>query len=314
MCATTKQQMSTKNSTGVVHNAKQLLEFARPHTILGTSLATLTFYFFAALPTGTHDIPLLLTAWMAGLCVNVFVVGINQVYDIDIDRINKPYLPLAAGTMSMETGKAIVTLCGFLTLILAYSVSNTLLITNAIVSVIGASYSVPPLRFKTIPVMAATCITVARAIVFHTGLFITFSEALTGEVNTPAFVKCFLGFMTLFAIVISLMKDVPDIEGDRKHNIPTYVRTLGAVYVMNFCRVLLSVAYFAMIVAALTVFENINVNLVLTTHVAALASVWLRAVGCDDCDSKQSYSYYMFLWKLFYLEFTTFVLAVYIEA
>jgi 4-hydroxybenzoate polyprenyltransferase len=35
---------------------------------------------------------------LALLCGNGYIVGINQVYDVDIDVVNKPFLPVAAGT------------------------------------------------------------------------------------------------------------------------------------------------------------------------------------------------------------------------
>ena len=31
---------------------------------------------------------------------NAFIVGINQIYDEDIDKVNKPFLPVASGEMS----------------------------------------------------------------------------------------------------------------------------------------------------------------------------------------------------------------------
>ena len=31
------------------------------------------------------------------LCGNGYIVGINQIYDVDIDTVNKPFLPVAAG-------------------------------------------------------------------------------------------------------------------------------------------------------------------------------------------------------------------------
>ena len=36
---------------------------------------------------------------LALLCGNGYIVGINQIYDVDIDTINKPFLPVAAGTL-----------------------------------------------------------------------------------------------------------------------------------------------------------------------------------------------------------------------
>ena len=45
---------------------------------------------------------------MPALLMNICIVGLNQVYDVRIDRVNKPYLPLASGEFSMQTGIALV--------------------------------------------------------------------------------------------------------------------------------------------------------------------------------------------------------------
>ena len=37
---------------------------------------------------------------LALLCGNGFIVGINQIYDVDVDTVNKPFLPVAAGRSS----------------------------------------------------------------------------------------------------------------------------------------------------------------------------------------------------------------------
>jgi homogentisate solanesyltransferase len=34
---------------------------------------------------------------VALLAGNGYIVGINQIYDVDIDAVNKPFLPVAAG-------------------------------------------------------------------------------------------------------------------------------------------------------------------------------------------------------------------------
>ncbi|KAJ0475828.1 putative homogentisate phytyltransferase [Helianthus annuus] len=46
----------------------------------------------------------LLQAIIGGCLANSFVVGLNQVTDIEIDKVNKPYLPLASGDLSVESG------------------------------------------------------------------------------------------------------------------------------------------------------------------------------------------------------------------
>jgi len=43
-------------------------------------------------------LPRALMGLLALLCGNGYIVGINQIYDVDIDAVNKPFLPVAAGT------------------------------------------------------------------------------------------------------------------------------------------------------------------------------------------------------------------------
>ncbi|KAH9743306.1 homogentisate geranylgeranyltransferase [Citrus sinensis] len=42
-----------------------------------------------------------------GLLMTVYEVAINQLYDVAIDKVNKPNLPLTSGDLSMRTGIAI---------------------------------------------------------------------------------------------------------------------------------------------------------------------------------------------------------------
>ena len=45
-------------------------------------------------------LPRALCGLLALLCGNGYIVGINQIYDVDIDAVNKPFLPVAAGELS----------------------------------------------------------------------------------------------------------------------------------------------------------------------------------------------------------------------
>ena len=53
----------------------------------------------------------LLQAMVPALLMNICIVGLNQIFDVPIDRINKPYLPLASGEFSMRTGQSLVRQC-----------------------------------------------------------------------------------------------------------------------------------------------------------------------------------------------------------
>jgi UbiA prenyltransferase family len=54
----------------------------------------------------------LLQALGPALLMNICIVGLNQLYDVEIDRVNKPYLPLASGELSEQQGRWIVAVTG----------------------------------------------------------------------------------------------------------------------------------------------------------------------------------------------------------
>jgi homogentisate solanesyltransferase len=49
---------------------------------------------------------------VALLLGNAFIVGINQIFDRDIDVLNKPFLPVASGEMSGRVAWATVLFSG----------------------------------------------------------------------------------------------------------------------------------------------------------------------------------------------------------
>lgn len=49
-----------------------------------------------------------LKAVCSALCMNIAIVGLNQVYDRKIDMVNKPYLPLASGEFNASTALFII--------------------------------------------------------------------------------------------------------------------------------------------------------------------------------------------------------------
>ena len=79
-----------------------LWRFGRPHTLIGTTLSVLGVYVLVAIDVAEVGDRLgdLLARSLAASSVNVFITGINQLEDVEIDRINKPFLPIAAGDLS----------------------------------------------------------------------------------------------------------------------------------------------------------------------------------------------------------------------
>ena len=90
-------------------------------------------------------------AVVPALLMNVCIVGFNQITDVEIDKVNKPYLPLASGEFSERTAWTLVLGTGAAALALgAASGSLPLLLTLVGSLALGIAYSadVPFLRWK----------------------------------------------------------------------------------------------------------------------------------------------------------------------
>ncbi|CAM9929656.1 unnamed protein product, partial [Ectocarpus sp. 8 AP-2014] len=124
-----------------------------------------------------------------------------------------------------------------------------------------------------------------------------------------------LAYFTVFAVVIALMKDVPDVEGDRMFNIPSFSVVLGETKLFAFARRLLTALLWST-AAALGVGAKTAASaslpltsglrrVGLTSALALIAGqlVRRRAAGVDPEQPKQVYDFYMDLWKIFYLSY-----------
>jgi hypothetical protein len=97
-----------------------LYKFTRPHTIRGTVLASIAGTTRAlidtpgAIATANWNalLPRAVIGMIALLLGNAYIVGINQIFDKDIDVMNKPFLPVASGEMSEKVAWITVGLSG----------------------------------------------------------------------------------------------------------------------------------------------------------------------------------------------------------
>ncbi|MEL6931059.1 MAG: homogentisate phytyltransferase [Cyanobacteria bacterium J06600_6] len=296
--------------------AKSLWKFSRPHTIIGTSLSVLALYLIS-LATTSQSISLInleqmLAVWFACLCGNIYIVGLNQLYDIEIDRINKPDLPLAAGEFTVRQGKIIIAVTGCLSLVVAALSGVWLLATVGVSLIIGTAYSAPPIRLKQFPVWAAFCILTVRGVIVNLGLFFHYGDKLSGGEVLNSYVWTLTLFILLFTVAIAIFKDVPDLEGDRQYNIKTFSLVIGKTAVFNLSRGVITVCYFGMMLAGLFWLTSLNVSFFVASHLVLLGLLWWRSRDVDLEEKTAIADFYQFIWKLFFLEYLLFPLACFI--
>jgi homogentisate phytyltransferase/homogentisate geranylgeranyltransferase len=282
-----------------VRAADVLWRFSRPHTIVGTTLSVAGLY--AIHPTDAAD---LLATLIAALAVNVSIVGVNQLTDVEIDRVNKPYLPIAAGDLSPPAAKAIVAFCTLLPLAMALTqgLGETLAVAAALLA--GALYSLPPVRLKRFPVAASLCISGVRSLAVNLGVYWHFAH----RIDPPVWALC--AFVLPFSFAIAVLKDVPDIDGDRRFSIRTFTVRLGPEPVFRLGLAALTVAYAGMVIAGPILLRGYVQPVVLSGgHIAALALLWYWARLADPHDHTGFTRFYMRVWALFFLEYVLLPLA-----
>jgi homogentisate phytyltransferase/homogentisate geranylgeranyltransferase len=266
--------------------------FSRPHTIVGTALSVLGIFAIADHELGGASTFHLFWTLVAALSVNVFIVGINQLTDVEIDRVNKPQLPLASGELTPAQGTAIVVAAGVLPIVLALTQGLTELAFVSAALAVGVAYSVPPVRLKRYPALAAASISVVRAFAVNLGVYLHFS----GGTVAPAIWALTL-FVLPFSFAIAVLKDVPDAEGDRRFAIRTFTVRLGGRAAFAMGMAALTLAYLGMAVVG---FDGADRALLAVTHLAALALLWAWALRADLTDFTP---FYMRVWALFFAEY-----------
>ncbi|MBG1271411.1 homogentisate phytyltransferase [Nostoc sp. WHI] len=295
-------------------------KFSRPHTIIGTSLSVLSLYLIAIAINNRTDFPLptphsllpLFGAWIACLCGNVYIVGLNQLEDVEIDKINKPHLPLASGEFSRQTGQLIVAFTGILALVVAWLTGPFLLGMVAISLAIGTAYSLPPIRLKQFPFWAALCIFSVRGTIVNLGLYLHYSWALQQGQTIPPAVWVLTLFILVFTFAIAIFKDIPDMEGDRLYNISTFTIELGSQAVFNLALWVITVCYLGIISVGVLRVASVNSIFLIVTHLALLLWMWLRSLAVDLEDKSAIAQFYQFIWKLFFIEYLIFPIACFL--
>ncbi|KAH9791773.1 homogentisate geranylgeranyltransferase [Citrus sinensis] len=215
-----------------------------------------------------------LKAMVPGLLMTVYEFAINQLYDVKIDKINKPDLPLTSGDVSMRTGIAIA--------------SSSLLVSLAM----GIMLRSPPL-------LLALIIWFLLASAYSVDKYVLGRQiAITRTLMFAVAIKC------CFCFVISLLKDIPDEDGDREFGIQTPSVILGKESVLWLCVYVLLISYGAVIIVGLTSSPYLLSKLVMIiSHIMLATLLWHQARTVDLSSKASTLSFYMFIWKLHIVQY-----------
>lgn len=284
-----------------------LVAFSRPHTIIGTTLSVLALAILAGLQTGVAPDPLQVVAVIVGsLAINLYIVGLNQLTDVDIDRINKPWLPLASGALSMRAGRWLVVASAVVSLAIGLAIGPYALAAFVIGFVVGTAYSLPPLRLKRSALWAALAIAGVRGLAVNLLLYLHFATVAGARPTVPPKLAVLTAIVLAISLVIAWFKDIPDADGDRRFSVRTLTVRFGARRVLALGLVVLSAAYVAVIVAALVGVPGLHGGVLAAAHLVALIVLLAASARVDLRRQPSIARFYLVIWALFYAEYVMF--------
>ncbi|HTM25154.1 MAG TPA: UbiA family prenyltransferase [Vicinamibacterales bacterium] len=205
------------------------MEFSRPFTLVAPALG---FASGAATAAGAYPreawSPDLLIYPVIGLTMaavlNAASNALNQIYDLEIDRVNKPKRPLPSGRLTMREAWTFTSVAYAAALLLAWLVApagrhECFWIVLA-ATAITIFYSVPPFRTKRLGIWANVTIAIPRGVLLKVA---GWSAVKTIAGVEPWYIGLIFG---LFLLGASTTKDFADMEGDARGG----CRTLPIIY------------------------------------------------------------------------------------
>jgi 4-hydroxybenzoate polyprenyltransferase len=210
---------------------RTLADFARPFTLIAPALgfASAAATAIGAYPHATWRwellVPPVIGAIMAAV-LNIASNGLNQIYDLEIDRVNKPTRPLPSGRLSMREAWGITIVSFAVAFVLAWNVAPGgrrecfwMVVAAAVITTL---YSVPPFRTKRLGIWANVTIAVPRGVLLKVAGWSSVKTAMGFE---PWFLGAIFG---LFLLGATTTKDFADMDGDRTGGCRTLPIQFGA--------------------------------------------------------------------------------------
>nr|BBG56302.1 phenylpropane-specific prenyltransferase [synthetic construct] len=298
-----------KPTESVISFLEVLFRFIRPYAAVGTVLCIASMSLLTVEKLSDFS-PLffmkVLQALVGAMFMQMWVCGINQICDIELDKINKPSLPLASGELSMTTAITVSALSAIMSFSIGWIASPALFWGFVGWFVVGTAYSanLPWLRWKRFPLTSAFYMLCSRALVVPIGYYLHMQKSIHGGsalLSRPILFA--VGMLSAFCISTIFFKDIPDIEGDRMHGIKSLAITLGEKRTFWMCIWILEIAYVAAAFFGATSPITWSKYITVISHLAMALALWTRAKSTDVKNKDAVQSMYYFLWQLFFAEY-----------
>ncbi len=230
-------------------NVGTIWRLSRPFTLLAPATGALAAALAALGYTGgsLRDPGVLLAlvlAPVAAAILNVASNAVNQIYDLKVDRINKPDRPLPSGEMSVGAACVVMVVAYVLAAAAAYAINLLLVLIVLFTAFVTYAYSAPPFRTKRHWLLANLTIAIPRGFLLPVAGWAAISGSADPLVlgdALPSELLTFAAAAGLFVLGAASTKDFADLAGDEaggcitlplRFGVPTAARVIAPFLVV----------------------------------------------------------------------------------
>lgn len=298
---------------------KILWAFSRPHTIVGSFISIVSLYTIVMSNLQLQVTPfrlfahfdVLVLTLISALTCNVFITGLNQIQDVAIDTINKPWLPIPKGTLTKKNAIIIVVISLITALVSAALVNWILFLLILVIAALGAAYSLPPIKLKKHHMGAALSILLVRGILVNIGMPLQFLYSITGKLIIPQAIWPLAFFVVGFSLGIAWFKDIPDTKGDNRFNIKTLALAITPTLAYRYGVAAVSLSYIGLMLMGAMMGVAANEKLFFVSHGFLLLLFLLGAGKVNLANEKNLKRFYLGFWCFFFIEYIIYPVALF---
>lgn len=265
-----KAMKDEEEPTLLTERLRAYIDLLRPFTLLPPLIAGIFISMTPLLMEGQS----ILAHWDTLIYVGVTLAllqgagqVINQSYpeEVEIDKENgKDYRPIPSGKLTVEEGMGLGIILVMFGLLRAFTVNTTFGVLAVVIAFFSIFYTYPPVRAKKRFIFNVLWLGISRGFLPVIACFAIFDGIYT---LTPL-VWGFIGFIWVSGF--NVVKDMPDVKGDRAHDIPSIPVRIGQLGT-----VMHTIAFACVFILV----SNYSITHYLPLAFSSLRFVWLPATA-----------------------------------
>jgi 4-hydroxybenzoate polyprenyltransferase len=184
--------------------------------------AFIAFTLFRSIRLNWNDWLSVIVLCVAFLFSWVFAVCVNDIEDEKIDRISNSERPLITGALSKENMKQVGGISLIVSLLAGFLAGYTAFFFTVAFTALYYIYSAPPTKFKLVPLFSSFLISLCYLSAMMAGFFL-----LSPIKQVDAFPDKLITAVVLIITLLSQVKDLKDVKGDKAAGVFTTAVLLG---------------------------------------------------------------------------------------